>query len=396
MEVTCSKVAIRTKGDGHWKKYTYQGSEWTVTLSGLLAFDDDNWTGWDMIDNQLNFSHILIRCSFTNTETGDIETIQGLAMVETSTLSWSPGQLVKDDFQLQGNGAMIKFDGLIPCDTTITDITISGQTAEDGIVHFDYTFTGPVYQVKYRIDGIGDYAYATAGPTIDVPGLPIGNHTVEIIPICINGYEGIGREERFQVTQGNTCGSSIDSIAVDTTAFTIANIHSGTATQMRYRIDGGTWIGALITAVISISGIDPGDHMVEMVPVCGNGVEGTGLTQDFTIVSQPITAQINWSLDIINKPDNLQIYVNGTLYENDHTDSSGLLTVPAGAIVRAVMIGVTGGLRVQHIRLHVKNQSTGEDLYDQSSLVTGFTTVTEQFTFTADGGTIYNIDGIVT
>jgi len=394
VEITCTKVPIRTKGDGHWKKYTYQDSAWSLILSGLLAFDDDNWTGWDMIDNQLNFSHIPIRCSFTNEETGDIESIQGYAMIETSTLSWAPGQLVKDDFQLQGNGQMIKFEGLIPCDTVITDIVITGQTASDGIVHFSYTFTGPVYQVKYRVDGLGEYIYATAGPIIDVPGLPRGNHSVEIIPVCLNGFEGTGRTESFQVTQSQTCSSSIDSITVDTSAFTVSNTHSGPATQMRYRIDGGAWIDALITDVISIADIDPGDHTIEMVPVCSNNVEGTGLSEDFTIVSQPSMSKINWSFTTVVGYDSLSIYVDGTLVENDTTNSFGFFMAPVGSSIRAVVYGPGNHATFLHVRLRVENVTASGIAYDQTGTQSLGLPVTKEYTFTANGNE-FQIDGII-
>lgn len=349
-----------------------------------------------MLDNMFNFSHVLARVSFEDQETGDIRTVQGYVMIETSTLSYSPGNLVKDDFQMQGNGKLEMFDGLIPCDSTITDIVVTGQTDADGIVHFDYTFTGPAYQIKYRIDDMGVYVYATAGPTIDVPGLPNGNHTVEIIPICQNGYEGTGRSERFQVTHAETCGSSIDSITVDTTVFTITNTHSGAATQMRYRIDGGAWVDALITATISIAMIAPGAHTVEMVPVCSNGVEGTGLTQDFTIVAQPALSKVNWSLSTVGHGDSISIYVDGVLYETSNAvTASGFFMVPVGASVRAVGYAKKSN-PVRALGLDVTDVTTSSTLYHHASIASGFTSsATEQFTFTANGDE-YQINVTVT
>ena len=391
IEIASTKVPIRTRGDGHWKKYTYQDITFTITLSGLLKFDDGNWTGWDMLDNQFNFSHVLIRCSFLDDQ-GNIRTVQGYVMIETSTISYSPGQLVKDDFQMQGNGSLIIFDGYIPCDSLITGITVTGQTASDGIVHISYTFTGPAYQVKYRIDDTGDYVYATAGPTIDVPGLPNANHTVEIIPVCQNGYEGTGRVERFQVTHAETCGSSIDSITVDTTAFTITNTHSGAATQMRYRIDGGAWVNALIAATISIAFIDPGNHTVEMVPVCSNGVEGTGRTQAFTIVSQPAMSKINWSITPLGNYDTLYIYQNGVLIVNDNTTSSGFFMAPVGASIRTVLYSPNHfGNPPRDVRLRIDD--TVGVRFDQTAVV--FTlSHTFDFTVTANGNE-FHIDATI-
>ena len=394
IEISATKVSIRTRGDGHWKKYTYQDMAFSITLSGLLTFDEDNWTGWDMLDNMFNFSHVLARVSFEDAD-GDIRTVQGYVMIETSTLSYSPGNLVKDDFQMQGNGKLDMFDGLIPCDSAITDIVITGQSDPGGVVHFDYTFTGPAYQVKYRIDDMGDYIYAVAGPTIDADGLPNGNHTIEIIPVCQNGYEGTSRSERFQVTNGDTCSSSIDSITVDTTAFTISNTHSGAATQMRYRIDGGMWIDALITDVISIASLDPGSHTVDMVPVCSNGVEGAGMTQAFTIVSQPARSKINWSFTTIVSHDSLTIYVNGVLVETDTSNASGFFMAPVGSTVRAVVFAPTGRAGSRHVRLKVQDLTMAVTLYDQTGTADLVNSVTKQYIFTANGDE-FQIDGIIT
>ena len=395
IELSSTKVPIRTKGDGHWKKYTYQDLSWTVTLSGLLTFDEDMWTGWDMLDNQFNFSHVLARVSFDDGE-GNIRTVQGYMMIETSTLSYSPGNLVKDDFQLQGNGRLDMFDGLIPCPSTIDSITVTGQTAADGIIHIDYTFTGPVYQVKYRIDDTGEYVYATAGVIIDVPGLANGDHSVEVIPVCQNGFEGTGSVQSFIVTNALTCSSSIDDITVNGTSLVITNTHSGPATQMRYRLDGGAWINALIDDTISIAMISPGNHTIEEVPICSNGVAGTGFTRAFTITVQPALSVINWSLTVADEPtQNLAIYVNGVLYVITNLSESGTFTAPVGASVRAVLYGRTNQV-IRHNRLQVVDSTTSTTLYDHTETYSFlFGTVTDQFIFTTNGDE-YTITGTIT
>lgn len=346
-----------------------------------------------MLDNQFGFSNVLARVSFDD-ENGNIKTVQGQMMIETSTLSYAPGALVKNDFQLQGNGKMDLFDGLIPCDSTITSIIVTGQTAADGIVHFSYTFSGPAYQVKYRIDGIGQYAFATAGAIIDVPGLPNGNHAVEIIPLCQNGYEGTGLEQSFQVTNAQTCTSSIDSITVDTSAFSITNTHAGSATQMRYRIDGGVWIDALITDSISIASISPGNHTIEEIPVCSNGVEGTGLVQNFTIAAQPSMSTVNWSFTTVGNYNIFSIYVNGTLTINQSTAGSGMITVPLGAPIRTVVYGPSR-LPDRNVNLSITDSTTATSIYNHTSLAYAFGSATEQYTFNADGDT-YQINGTIT
>lgn len=370
---------MRTRGDGHWKKYTYQDSTFTLTLSGLLKFDSDSWTGWDMIDNQLTFSHVLVRCSF-NDENGDIRTMQGYVMIETSTVGYSPGALVKTDFQLQGNGKLDLFDGLVPCPSIITSVTVTGQTAMDGIAHIDYTYTGDVYQVKYRIDATGDYVYAVADITIDVPGLSVGDHLVEIIPVCINGYEGTGLIEDFTITQSLTCSSAITAITVTTgSGANATNTYTGAATQMKYRIDGGVWINTLITTIVSLAGMSVGNHTIEEVPICANGAEGTGLVQPFTVASQPAQSIIQYAYTGPTNNSALKIYSNGVLIVNVNSTQSGFRTVATGSSIKGVI--TTNGPHTVEIK--TEDITTSTTLDDQ----TDAGPITLQYIFTANGDT---------
>lgn len=335
--ITANKIAVRAPGDGTWKKYTYQDAEYTITLSGLLKFDDDNFTGWDLLNNQLGFVHVQFRCSFDD-QNGNVRSVQGFAMIETSTLTISSGALVKNDFNLTGNGKLIIFDGLVPCPTVISTITITGQSASDGIIHVAYTYTGSLYQIKYRIDDAGDYAYALAGVGLDIPGLSLGNHTIEIIPVCLNGFEGTGLIQDFMVTQALTCTSVITAITVTTGAGANAtNTHTGAATQMQYRIDGGVWIITTIGAVISLTGLSAGAHTIEEVPICSNGLTGTGMVQSFTIPVQPSQSVITYDFEksVDTSSCDFRIYVNGVLTISETATASGSLVVPIGQTVIA-------------------------------------------------------------
>lgn len=306
-------------------------------------------------------------------------------MIETSTLSFAVGNLVKNDFSLQGNGKMDMFDGLIPCDTAIASITVTGQTAGDGIVHISYTYTGVIYQVKWRIDNTGDYAFALADLTIDVPGLALGSHSVEIIPVCLNNFEGTGSVQDFVVTQSLTCGSVITAITVTTGAGANAtNTHTGAATQMKYRIDGGVWINALIDAVISLTGLPVGNHAIEEVPICSNNIEGTGTSQAFTVASNPSQSVINY---VFNKTASnvnciFQIWVNGVLTINKIGSASGSLVVPIGATVKAQMSANSTAFTSVTSELEVVDTTTSAVLVD---LIHSAVSWTQNFTFTPMG-----------
>jgi len=338
-----------------------------------------------MIENQLNFFHVLVRCSFDD-ENGNVRTVQGYVMIESSALSYSPGTVVKNDFSMQGNGKLDMFDGLIPCPTVVTSITVDGQTADDGIVHVSYTYTGVAYQIKYRIDGTGDYAYAVADLVLDIPGLSVGSHSIEIIPVCQNGYEGTGEDQDFMVTRALTCGTVISSITVDTTNKFAQAVYTGSATQMKYRIDGGIWNVVPITTVVSLLSLPVGAHTIEMVPICSNNVEGTGASQDFTISSTPSQSQITWNFSNTTTGRTIilmNIWVNGVLTVQESTTGTGSFIAPVGATIKA-QINATDRNVLEEIEasLAVSDDTTSVVLTNQSD---SGVSVLLNYTFTANG-----------
>lgn len=388
LTLTSDVTPVRTKGDGPWKKVTYQNLSYELTLSGLLKFDVANWTGWDMFDNQINFVQVQFQVTFTDDQ-NNIRSIRGFAVIKTNTTTINITQLVKQDFLLSGSGSLMIFDGIVPCGTSIDTITVTGQTAADGIAHISYTFTGPVYQVKYRIDGAGNYVYSSAGVTIDVPGLTVGSHSVEIIPVCQNDYEGEGLSQDFQITQALTCATVITAINVDLVNYQITNTVTGVATQMKYRIDGGVWITNAINFTISIASLSVGAHTIEEVPICANNAEGTGLVQPFTIVTQPAQSPIEWHYAESN-PGTLagrfSIYVNGVQVVNEASANNGNITAPNGASVRVVIAVATFGYNPV---LTTTDTTTSTVLDTQ----TAPSPVTLQYTFTTNGDS-YRINSL--
>jgi hypothetical protein len=337
-----------------------------LTLSGLLKFDDENWTGWDMIDNQMNFSHVLVRCSFDD-GLGNVRTMQGYVMIETTTLGYSPGNLVKDDFALQGNGKLDIFDGLIPCPTVIVSIVVDGQEAEDGIVHIAYSYTGDAYQIKYRLDDTGDYIYAAADLILDIPDLPLGDHSIEIIPVCLNNFEGTGFKQAFEVTHALVCNTTISDITINATNKTAVPVYTGTATQMRYKIDGGAAAIVPITQIISLSGLSVGLHLITIIPLCsvdGQLIAGTGLSKSFTIASQPAQSVISYALNVVS-PGSMSIYVNGILRVNLTASGSGSVIAPTGSSVKTV---VNGSIAGSNPELTIIDTTIGTTITSQTSV----------------------------
>lgn len=388
------EIAIRTIGDGQYKKFGYQALGYNITLSGLLKFDADNFTGFDMIDNMRNFTNVQFRVTFDDDE-GNEKSIQGNALVKSGAVSISPGDLVKNDFTLLGNGAFLFFNGSVSCDTSID--SISPDETSDGTVTATYTYTGPVYQVKYQIDGTGDFVSSLVDIPLVVSGLANGIHSIHIIPLCQNGNEGIGLTQSFSIASGLTCGLVITGRTQDgnlTLTPVFDNPDSETVATYQYSIDGGAFIVKNLlptTDPIDISGMALGDHTLAMIPFCSSGVAGTGFTDgDFSIDSSPSTSLVNYSF--VNDPfsgNQMWIYVDGILQVNLTAASSGSITVSVGQLVKGVLQSTASG-GARGVGLRTTNQTTSSILNDQS----GRSPQVFQYTFTADGST-YLIGGVI-
>lgn len=379
----------------------------------MLKFDDDNFTGWDLINNQLGFSSVLVRCSFDD-ENGDVRTVQGYVIIEKSALTFAPGQLVKNDFTLQGNGKLDIFDGLIPCPTVISTITVDGQEDEDGVVRVNYTYTGDIYQVKYLVDNAGVYGYALAGATIDVTGLSVGDHTISVTPLCVNGYEGTGADQAFVVTQGMTCASTISGLTVNApsvgqvtnpgTGVTIVTgvsplslqaAISGGATKFLLAIDLSNEVLYAAGSTVPITGLDVGNHTVYVTPICtysgGQQVRGTQSVFTFTVAVNPSQSTINYNYINFPPSNSLLIYVNGILTVSLNTaNSSGSFVAAVGAVVKAVLQTMTTPAGARTATLTVTDTTISSTLFNES----GNSPFTLTFSFTAAGDT-YQITGEV-
>ena len=391
IQMTSKVLPVRTVGDGHWNKNTYQDAGFSLTLGGTLMYDLSNWTGFDFTDNWLGFLDVRFRLALTD-ENGNIKSFQGYIIVNDHTISFNAAGIVKSSLSLTGNGELQYFDGLIPCPSTITGIGVSGATGGSGVLTFTYTYTGSPYQVKYRLDGAGPYTYALLGVSIVISGLSMGNHSIEIIPVCQNGYEADnGASQAFIVTYGLTCSAVCTSVS--TSGGSLSPIFTGSPTSWQYSIDGGPYIVVPISITsISIGGLGVGAHTVSVQPICSNGAIGTGIiNQAFTVTSNPAQSTINYNWLSSASGNVLQIFVNGVLNVSQILTSSGSgsIVVATGATVKAVLAGNNNtGFTAE---LKVKDTTTSTTISDQFGAVP--TTLT--YIFTPSSGDTYSVTAIV-
>jgi len=139
---------------------------------------------------------------------------------------------------------------------------------------FNPIFTGTPAQWKYNIDG-GAYVYVLAAiQTVSLPGLTVGVHTVNIVPVCANGAEGTGRSATFTVTS-NPAQSVINYNFASFSTGNLFQIYVNGILQQSLSASGS---GSLIVATgASVRGV-----LQALNPI---GSHGQLQTQDTTLLS---------------------------------------------------------------------------------------------------------------
>lgn len=393
--------SARTVGDGVWAKNKYSGLSWNISISNIVKYDLTKFTSFDIVKNQIGFSEIDCRISFYD-DAGNIKSFQGRVIVSSTSFSFTATTLVNTPISLKGTGVLKFFDGLIACPSAILTTTITGQTDPDGIIHVAYTYSGSPYQVKYRIDATGAYTYALIAAAIDIPGLSVGDHSIEIIPICTNGYEGTGQVTTFSKTGSLTCSLSITGLSKVITGnnvdYTITFNSAPGAANMKYRLDSGSGYGPYINFSGPFTNpqafhiaLPVGSYTIEFVPVCANGVSGTGMTDTFTVSGGSTISMITYNFTAIpGGSPNFKVFVDGVLTVNLSASATGSFTALTGqSILTSVQVSQTG----RNMSLTITDTTLSTTLYNHSH-ITSSVPETDSFTFTANGDS-YDLHGVV-
>lgn len=218
------KIETKTVGDGYWKKYAYKAIGYNIDLSSVLKFDDVDWTGWDFLDNMLQFVTVAFQMIFTDSTTGQQKRLRGNLLIENITFTASASDVVMSDITLPGTGALEISNPADDCFATITSITLVTYGGHRYIRISGHT--GSVGRYDYAIDGGG---YVTVFPVSFIPDLVLpddlttGDHNISIIPYCASNnnpgieftgtfnvpaiYEVHGRVETGGVT--DACGGAL-------------------------------------------------------------------------------------------------------------------------------------------------------------------------------------------
>lgn len=299
-------MPVRTIGDGNYKKSRYQTTGYNITLGGVIAFDDQKETSWDLLDNQLGYVHLNYRCTFTSS-TGKIKSIQGQVKVTNSQISIRPGSIVTSNFTLTGNGKIFLFDGAVPCDGVVTNILFADLDNSDNQIAIAYEYNGSPIRMNWYLDEFSILfpprtGFVEVPSTIFINDIDTGSHTIRLEPICNSDFVGQDMGADFVVTAGEACNVAISthshSISGQTIGFNFTTT-GGTPPNNYVRIYRNNTLvfQGLYDSTITFNSIPYGDSTWKYEFYCENGLLGDSLTEVINIPGGA-TLKISYKEDV--------------------------------------------------------------------------------------------------
>lgn len=297
--------SVKTIGDGVWSRVRPQSIGYTISLSGLIKVGEyDDPMAFDVLAYQTNFVDLQYRVIFE--EGVKMKVIQGFAIVESSSFSGPSDGFATGTFNMTGNGEPYIMDGLIPCDITISSVTVGTESSGSRTVTMNTTGTGTLHLIEYTIDG-GERQSYFGGTSFSI-SRPAGTWksywTYEFIPVCPNGYDGVSKTINISFSQASaTCSLVISSVTVGSESaglipVTMNITGTGSLERIDYSVNGGarqSVYGATTFNLSRPSGTHYSSYNYVFYPVCTNGDDGTSkaVTITFSDVSSSCALTID-------------------------------------------------------------------------------------------------------
>lgn len=387
------KKSVKTIGDGNWEKPRGQKKGYGIDLSGLVKYDDDTvphifdlYQYWDAM------TPVEYLMSFTNDQ-GQERFIEGIALITELSMGGGSTGFANSSASLEGDGSVDIRDLLIPCPSSITSIQLI-EDEPNSIIRIT-GHTGTPARYEYSVDGGGFVTQMVTSFIQDLileGGLGAGQHTITIIPVCENGYNGETFEGTFElIGTGGGCDVPTDivfTLITETTA-TASWTPPGTPPGDGYYwelllggsfVDGGTEAGTSV----NLTGLTGGlTYTLKVKGICDTGVSESGFVSDTFQTDAPTDpTQIQWEFQELSGGNgSLTITVDGTPTVNATTTSDGVITPAGGEFIAILVIGP--GSQVKD--LFVYDVTAAITLYSDTG------TGSQGYTFTATANHIYQV-----
>src|SRR6187549_3899076 len=106
ISVDAEEVSVKTVGDGYAKKFAYQNYGYSIDLTSVLRFDDTMRTGWDFLENMVQFITVRWQALYTDSTNGQVQRLRGVVLIKRTNLAASATDLVMSDISLLGSGPL--------------------------------------------------------------------------------------------------------------------------------------------------------------------------------------------------------------------------------------------------------------------------------------------------
>jgi hypothetical protein len=384
---------VKTVGDGVYYKPRGQKIIYQISLTGVIKFDDDTVPhAFDMLAYLLAMTAINYRIIFTNDEAA-LKVIEGTALPVNTNLGGGSEGFASGSATLKGDGAVEVRDLIVPCPSSITSIQLI-EDEPNSIIRIT-GHTGTPARYEYSVDGGGFVTQMVTSFIQDLVlegGLGAGEHSIVIIPVCENGYQGTPFEGTFElIGSGGGCDVPTDIVFTlitedsATASWTAPGTPPGDGYYWELLLggsfaDGGTEAGTSV----NLTGLTGGlTYTLKVKSICTTGVSESGFVSDTFETDAPTDpTQIQWDFQELSGGNgSLTITVDGTPTVNATTTDDGVITPSGGEFIAILVIGP--GSQVKD--LFVYDITAGITLYSDTG------TGTQGFNFNVIANHIYQV-----
>lgn len=371
------KKSVKTVGHGNWEKPRGQKKGYGIDLSGLIKYDDDAVPhAFDLYTYFDGMTPIEYLMSFTNDQ-GQNRFIEGVALITELSLGGGSQGFASGNATMEGDGSVDIRDLLVPCPSSIQSVQLV-EDEPNSIIRIT-AHTGSPARYEYSVDG-GGFVTQTANSYIQdlilEGGLGAGVHSITIIPVCENGYNGTEFNTTFELmgTGGGGCGVPtglvFSAITENTATASWTPPGSPPADGYYWELYVGTSFqtsGTEATASVNLTGLTGGlTYTFKVKSRCETGVSESGFISDTFDTDAPANpTQIQWIFQEISPAaGRLVIKVNGVEQVNETDPGGGTLMITGGD---EITVDVTEALPGADIKdLYIQDLTTSGVLYSNS------------------------------
>lgn len=366
-------VSVRTITDGTWNKPRGVKKAYTIDLSGLIKFDDETKThAFDLFAYFNSMTSVAYRIIFTNDE-GELRLIEGYALPTSVNLGGGSEGFANGNCALQGDGSVEVRDLVIPCPSTITSVQLV-QDGTSALIRIT-GHTGSPERYDYSVDSGGYITEFVDSFVEDLPlqdGLAPGDHTITIIPVCENGYNGTPFTTTFTILAPpvTPCDEPYDITFFSVDEDSAVASWSGSSPADGYDWElyiGGTYVqgGHAASEGANLTGLASGTtYTMKIKAICEEGVsESAFVSADFTTEESDDPLTFTWGFTKNSTFGSLKITKNGLIVLNQTSTGTGSLTIEPGSVVVVYVQEVGDAVKV----LFIEDTTTPAVLFNDTS-----------------------------